>query len=710
MDSKRLPYLPGLDGMRAVAVIAVLLYHARPGWVPGGFLGVDVFFVISGYLITCILLAEWRQRGRINLGGFWLRRARRLLAAMFFLVVTVLAVAVILVPGEVASLRVDALAAAGYMTNWYLIFDHQPYFESFGRPSLLRHLWSLAVEEQYYIVWPLLIAGGLKLLRPRFTLAATLAGAAASAALMAALYHPDGDNSRIFYGTDTRATGLLIGSALAFVWVPGRLPALAGRARVWGLEAVGCFAIASLIVLHLWLNESRPFLYQGGFALVGVATALAIAVIVHPQARLGRLFGSAPLRWVGLRSYSIYLWQWPVIMLTRPHLDVPIDGLPLLAVRFGLTFALAEVSYRLVEMPIRGGALGRAWRSLMYGPLRRRRRMQRYYAGAFAAAVAPVLLLGVFVAHAERPAPPPQLAVDEVRTGLFSASPATPSIVLPPPTPTPAPPSPAATEPAPPSPATTEPAPPSPAITKPPPPAASAPIITSPVSAVGAIALGDSVMLGAAPQLTQAVSGVSIDATVSRQVSAGISMLLNWRTAGQLGDVMIVQLGNNGTFTAAQFDGMMGVLSDVRLVVFVNLKVPRSWEEPNNAVLASGVARYGNAVLVDWRGASAGRYELFWDDGIHLRPEGASLYAGLIASALAAHPAPTPSSTPTVTPTPPPPTPTATPPPPPPPTPTPPPPPPAPTATPSPGAQSRRIQPSANLVAIHLGDTDRRPT
>lgn len=698
MDSRRLTYLPGLDGMRAAAVIAVLLYHARPAWVPGGFLGVDVFFVISGYLITSILLGEWREHGRINLGRFWLGRARRLLAALFFLIVAVLAVAVLFMPDEVASLREDALAAAGYVTNWYLIFDHQPYFESFGRPSLLRHLWSLAVEEQYYIVWPLLLAGGLKLIRPRLTLAATLAGAAASATLMAVLYHPDGDHSRIYYGTDTRAVGLLIGSALAFVWAPGRLPALAGRARVWGLEAAGCLAIASLIWLHLWLNDSRPFLYQAGFTLVDVASALAIAVVAHPQARLGRLFGSAPLRWVGLRSYSLYLWHWPVFMLTRPHLDVPFDGLPLLALRFGVTFALAEVSYRFVETPIRRGALGRAWRALMDGPLARRRRLRRYYTGAVATAVVPVLLLGVFVVSAEPPAPPPELAAEQVRTGIFSSD--TPSVVPNGPTPTQPPPSPATAEPAPA--AATAPS----IAAQPEAPAAYAPVVTSTVSAADAIAIGDSVMLGAVPQLTQAVRGVSIDAAVARQVSVGISILRGWRSAGLLGDVMIVHLGNNGTFTAAQFDEMMGVLSGVRLVVFVNVKVPRSWEGPNNAVIAGGVARYGNAVLVDWHGASAGRSDLFSRDGIHLRPEGARLYASLIASALAAHPAPTPTPVPTPKPPP-----TATPTPPPPkPTPTPTPKPPTPTATPKPPTPTPTPPPTPSPTSSPSPTTTPPPT
>src|SRR5919199_244159 len=237
----QLPYLPGLDGLRAFAVIAVLLYHAGLPWMSGGFLGVEVFFVISGYLITALLLAEWRKRGRVDLKAFWLRRARRLLPALYLLIAVALAYAVVFLPGEVAGLRKDAVAAFGYVTNWYLVLDQKSYFETVGRPSMLQHLWSLAVEEQFYVVWPLLFAVGMGSWRHRptvsgagnmrhawrvvrwrrrFLLLLALAGAVASALLMAFLYRPDVDPSWLYYRTDTRAAGLLFGVALAFVLAP----------------------------------------------------------------------------------------------------------------------------------------------------------------------------------------------------------------------------------------------------------------------------------------------------------------------------------------------------------------------------------------------------------------------------------------------------------------------------------------------------------
>src|ERR671911_529023 len=342
----------------AIAVIAVLLYHADLAWIPGGFLGVEVFFVISGYLITALLLAEWRLRGRIDLKIFWLRRARRLLPALYVLLVVTLAFAVVFLPGEVAGLRGDVLAAFGYVTNWYLIFGQESYFEAVGRPSLLQHLWSLAVEEQFYLIWPPILALGLCFgatrLRQRRLLTVVIFGAVASAVAMALLYTPGADPSRIYYGTDTRATGLLCGTALAFLWSPGdryrpsdaRLK-LAGRGRFrrrWGwtapflLDILGFAALGGLVWFCLYLGELQPFLYMGGFALVGLATTATIMAVVHPHTLIGaRLLGSVPLRWIGVRSYGIYLWHWPVFMVTRPELDVPFDGLPLLALRLAAT-------------------------------------------------------------------------------------------------------------------------------------------------------------------------------------------------------------------------------------------------------------------------------------------------------------------------------------------------------------------------------------
>src|SRR5215203_6742833 len=343
-----LPYLPGLDGLRALAVIAVLLYHSELPWIPGGFLGVEVFFVISGFLITALLLAQWRQLGHVDVKAFWLGRARRLLPALYLVLVVTLAYAVVFMPGEVAGLRGDVLAALGYVTNWYLVFGHESYFEAMGRPSLLKHLWSLAVEEQFYLLWPPMVAVGLSVgarrWRTRRVLVVALGGAAISVALMAAFFVPGVDPSRLYYGTDTRATGLLVGAALAIVWTPElrqtrsrsrscptvrgfRQDGAQGRfRRRWRwmaprlLDALSLAALGTLVFLCLSLGEFDAPLYRGGLATVSLATAALIMALSHPQTRLGSaLLGWAPLRWIGERSYGIYLWHWPVFMITRPQ-------------------------------------------------------------------------------------------------------------------------------------------------------------------------------------------------------------------------------------------------------------------------------------------------------------------------------------------------------------------------------------------------------
>ena len=596
----RLSYLPGLDGLRAFAVIAVLLYHAELSWIRGGFLGVEVFFVIRGYLITTLLLTEWHQQGRINLLGFWLRRARRLLPALYLLLVVTLAFAVVFLPGEVARLRGDALAAFGYVTNWYLILGEQSYFETVGRPSLLLHLWSLAVEEQFYLLWPLVLTFALwgvvpmrRWRRRRLALCIALAGAAGSALLMATLYQPDVDPSRVYYGTDTRVAGLLLGAALAFVWVPGQTPRWAKRTRPLLLDVAGLIALGTLVCFYLRLDQYQPFLFEGGFALVALATSVVILVAVHPHTHLGsHLLGWRPLSWIGLRSYSIYLWHWPVFMLTRPELDVPVTGLPLLALRLAATIVLADLSYRFVETPIRTGALGRAWRALREAQGARRWRLGAYWSGALGTGATFCVVLGLALAHAQPPAPPSYLSVESIHTE-GSATPESETA-----------------------------------------PAADAPAGTpkDPITVVG-----DSVMLGSAGELERALGNPAFATDVGLQPMGVIEILKKRRTAGQLGEAVVVHAGNNVPFTAEQFDEMMGLLEDVPKVVIVNLKVPRPWEQSNNDVLADGVRRYPEkAVLVDWHAASAGRPELFVEDGIHLQPEGQRVYADLIAKHLKA--------------------------------------------------------------------------
>src|SRR5215208_3635543 len=619
----RLPYSPGLDGLRAFAVIAVLLYHAELAWMPGGFLGVEVFFVISGYLITALLL------------------------------VVTLAFSVVFLPGEVAGLRGDVRAAFGYVTNWYLIFGQESYFEAVGRPSLLQHLWSLAVEEQFYLIWPPILALGLCIgatrLRRRRVLTVALFGALASAVAMALLYVPGVDPSRIYYGTATRATGLLCGAALAFLWSPGekyrpleaghlRLK-LAGRGRFrrrWGwtapllLDILGFGALGGLVWCYLHLGEFQPFLYMGGFALVGIATTATIMAVVYPYTFIGaRLLGSAPLRWIGVRSYGIYLWHWPVFMVTRPDLDVPFDGLPLLALRLAATVILADLSYRYIETPIRHGALSRAWRTLREarGPLRQRLRLQ--WAGALVPILASCALLGVAVAQAEPPGKPSYLAsMKSVHT--VEQTPHTSST--------------AGTD----SPRKDRPFLEQESHEKAPDNSlgdkgevrgankTSDSVRTGPSEYTGSVsAIGDSVMLGAVRGLQKDIKGLTVvDAEVGLQVYAATDLLKARRASGQLGDVVVVHLGNNGTFTKGEFDQIMRILSGVDRVVFVNVSVPRTWEEPNNQVIAEGVERYPNTVLVDWHSASADRPELFYSDGYHLRPKGQRIYADLISAHL----------------------------------------------------------------------------
>jgi hypothetical protein len=506
---------------------------------------------------------------------------------------------------------------------------------------------------------------GARRWRLRRLMFVSLAVAGASALLMAALYAPGIDPSRIYYGTDTRATGLLLGAALALFWRPGerrtreacarlrtRASGPTGRfRRRWGwtrpalLDAAGLAALAGLVALCLRLGEFQPILYKGGFVAVGLTTAVLVAVVAHPQARVGSLLlGWRPLRWVGERSYGIYLWHWPVFMVTRPGLDVPLGGTKLLVLRLAVTLLLAHLSYRYVEQPIRLGALGHAWRRLKRadGPLRLNLALRW---GAFATpALALCVVVGVAVARAEAPEPPAFLATQEIHTATK---------------PTPAEQAPPQNAP-PPESKSRQQAAVEPEKTQaeadrksgaPGPDAAkeqnpkdekqeaggkaekdAAPAATGTVSAIG-----DSVMLGSAGPLQKQVELSVLDAQVGMQVSYAVDVLRSRQAAGQLGDTVVVHLGNNGVFTRGQFEEMMRVLEDADRVVFVNVRVAQAWERPNNEVIAAGVARHPKAELVDWYSASAGQPELFVSDGVHLQPPGQRLYAAMISERVEAN-------------------------------------------------------------------------
>jgi peptidoglycan/LPS O-acetylase OafA/YrhL len=440
-------YLPGLDGLRALAVLAVVAYHLGLSWAPGGLLGVGVFFTLSGYLITDLLLGQRARTGSLQLVDFWLRRARRLLPALFVMLAVVTAWVALLYRSQLGALRGAVAASVAYVSNWYLIGQHSSYFARFGPPSPLGHLWSLAVEEQFYLVWPWLLALGLYLsarlarLRRgtgtraapgaaaglgaggRYGLAAvTLLLAAGSALAMAAFYHPGYDPTRVYDGTDTRAFALFIGAALAFVW-PSRPPRRdAGAVSRWCLDGVGVVGLLVIGALIWRTTEYSAFMYRGGLAVLSLATVLVVAAVAAPAGRLGAVLGAGPVRWIGVRSYGIYLWHFPIIALTTPADGR--DPASRAALQVAATVAVAALSWHVVEEPVRHGALGRWWKQLRTRPAGPASRGLAWRQGAGVAggvgavALAGACLAGIIPAlpaSLTRPAPHP-VAVASPRT------------------------------------------------------------------------------------------------------------------------------------------------------------------------------------------------------------------------------------------------------------------------------------------------------
>jgi peptidoglycan/LPS O-acetylase OafA/YrhL len=417
--------MPGLDGVRALAVLAVIAYHLGFGWAPGGLLGVGVFFTLSGYLITDLLLGQRRQ-GRGRLRDFWLRRARRLLPALFVMLAVVAIWVAVADRSRLAELRGEVLTSLLYVNNWWQISQHVSYFARFAAPTPLSHLWSLAVEEQFYLVWPLLLLVGLWLvperrrpigIRPRLA-AVALVLAAISATEMALLYHPSFDSTRIYEGTDTRAFGLLFGAALAMVWPSRSLTSRVTASARRILDVAGVTGLAAIAFLVWRENAYSAFLYPYGIVLLSLATVAVVAVAAHPATRVGRVLGWGPLCWLGVRSYAIYLWHEPIIVLTSPASSRGPD-LVRAAAQVAATIGLAALSWRYIEQPIRHGALGKSWERLSsrgwragLQPVRTR---IAFAAGGLALALAGLALAGVeFVTSSP--------AAGTIQAGLAGAS------------------------------------------------------------------------------------------------------------------------------------------------------------------------------------------------------------------------------------------------------------------------------------------------
>jgi peptidoglycan/LPS O-acetylase OafA/YrhL len=356
-------YVPGLDGVRALAVAAVVGYHLGAPWLPGGLLGVGVFFTLSGYLITTILITTWDRSGNLDLSQFWLRRARRLLPALIMVLIVVLIATPVLDNDVLPARGIEALAAVFYVSNWVTIASDISYFQRFSGPGPLDHLWSLAIEEQFYLLWPLLLLLLFKTLRGRLDRMAqvTLGLAAVSFLLMLLLAAPGFDNSHAYQGTDARAGGLLIGAALAMVWPPTQHASKVSANRRLIVDLSGAAALVIIISMFAFTNEYSMWLYRGGILLLSLATAVLVGAAVHPASVVGPILGVLPLRWIGERSYGIYLWHLPVVAF-MPQAVLATRPLVRAGVQLALIIFLAGLSWALLENPIRRhglfGALG----------------------------------------------------------------------------------------------------------------------------------------------------------------------------------------------------------------------------------------------------------------------------------------------------------------------------------------------------------------
>ena len=347
--SNRISHVVALDGLRGVALLGVLFFHAN-GALPGGYLGVDLFFVLSGFLITSLLLAEHSATGRIVLSTFWIRRARRLFPALLSLMPAVAIYARFFAePQQLQSLRGDALATLAYVANWRTIFEHKSYWQLFSAPSLLEHTWSLSIEEQFYVVWPLLVAFILRRRSYRSVLVVSLVLVALSMAAMVTLFTPQ-NSTRAYLGTDARMAGILAGATLATVLSqnPYFPPQTVRR-----LDLLGLLAAIGLGFAWFRLDGTMPFLYRGGFWLTEVAALVLITcAVLGERSIVARALAFRPLTLLGTVSYGVYLWHWPVnVFLTSERAHV--HGLALHALRFAVTFAIAIASYHFLERPVR---------------------------------------------------------------------------------------------------------------------------------------------------------------------------------------------------------------------------------------------------------------------------------------------------------------------------------------------------------------------
>jgi peptidoglycan/LPS O-acetylase OafA/YrhL len=570
-------YIPAIDGLRAVAVIAVMLYHLGFKWIPGGFLGVDLFFVISGYVITRLLLDSIQRSGGLDLRAFYVARIRRLLPPLVFMIITTTIVVGLWAPDTMRRFLGDTPFAVFGGMNWWLVFRHTDYFEAIGRPPLLQHTWSLGVEAQFYLVWPLILLLVLKYFgKNKIPGAALLIAAFSGVALLLVSLQVDAANasqvSHVYFGTDTHSIGLFLGAALAVSWIPQNLQETVTQKAQDFIDGIGVIGLLGIIACFLFVDETDPTLYKLAFPLAGIFGCAIITSIVHPASRFAPILSSKPFIWIGERSYAIYLWHWVVFQVTRPNYDLEGSEWALYALRILIVFALADISLRLVELPVRTGLIDYWFKGMKY---RTKRVQLRQKAGVILIVLAIATLTGTAatsaIAKGDR-----QLA--ELKEQLEQPT-------------------------------------------------------TSPEIKEGGLwVTGDSVILGIRFELDTRQHIGLINARVGRQAPELLDVIVHDKTNMQ-GSTIVLNLGNNNRLTEEQVASIFDAIKDQPKIVVVNTAVPRGWRDENNALIARYASQYG-AQLVDWAAISDGHPEYFGPDGVHLVPTGVRAYVDAITSKL----------------------------------------------------------------------------
>jgi peptidoglycan/LPS O-acetylase OafA/YrhL len=570
-------YIPAIDGLRAVAVIAVMLYHLGFKWIPGGFLGVDLFFVISGYVITRLLLDSIQRSGGLDLRAFYVARIRRLLPPLVFMIITTTIVVGLWAPDTMRRFLGDTPFALFGGMNWWLVFRHTDYFEAIGRPPLLQHTWSLGVEAQFYLLWPLILLLVLKYFgKNKIPGAALLIAAFSGIALLFVSLQVDAAStsqvSHVYFGTDTHSIGLFLGAALAVSWIPQNLQETVTQKAQDFIDGIGVFGLLGIIACFLFVDETDPTLYKLAFPLAGIFGCAIITSIVHPASRFAPILSSKPFVWIGERSYAIYLWHWVVFQVTRPNYDLEGSQWALYALRILIVFALADISLRLVELPVRTGLIDYWFKGMKY---RTKRVQLRQKTGVILLVLSIATLTGTAatsaIAKGDR-----QLA--ELKEQLEQ------------------------------------------------------PTTTPEIKEGGLWVTGDSVILGIRFELDTRQHIGLINARVGRQAPELLDVILHDKTNMQ-GATIVLNLGNNNRLTEEQVASIFEAIKDQPKIVVVNTAVPRGWRDENNALIARYASQFG-AQLVDWAAISEGHPEYFGPDGVHLVPAGVRAYVDAITSKL----------------------------------------------------------------------------